>query len=125
LVRGLRALVAGLSDLEALLLARDGRGSGVARARQQRDVGGELGELGLDRAQPLVEARERVAVAGLEVGEPLVEAVDAVLDALEALRDRAQPAREALDVGRGRDVQRAHGGFLRLRGLLARPRRRG
>ena len=44
--------------------------------------------------------------------QPAVEAVDAVLDALQPLGDGAQPAREALHVRGGRDVQRAHRGFL-------------
>ena len=42
-----------------------------------------------------------------------------VLDALEALRDRAQPAGDALDVGRRGDAERAHRGLLGLDGLLA------
>ena len=52
-----------------------------------------------------------------------VEAVHAVLDALEPVRDRAQPPREPFDVGGRRDVQRAHRDLLRLRGLLARVER--
>src|SRR3712207_8036547 len=40
-----------------------------------------------------------------------------VLDALHALRDRPQPARDALDVGRRGDVERAHRGLLRRDGL--------
>jgi hypothetical protein len=46
---------------------------------------------------------------------------------LEPLRDRAQPAGEPLDVGRGGDPERAHGRLLRLERLLARlerPRQR-
>ena len=56
----------------------------------------------------------------LEAREALVEAVDAVLDALQALGDRPHAPREALDVGRGREVQRAERDLLGLGGLLAR-----
>ena len=61
----------------------------------------------------------------LSGGEALVEAVDAVLDALEALGDRAHAAREALEVGRRGDVERADRDLLRLGGLLARLERAG
>lgn len=71
---------------------------------------GDLVQLGLDRAEPRLDAGVR---------EPLVEPVDAVLDRFEALRDRAQPAGQALDVGSGRDVQRAHRSLLCLYGALA------
>ena len=53
----------------------------------------------------------------------LVEAVDAVLDALQALGDRSHPAREALDVCRRGDVQRPEGHLLGL-GPSRAPRRR-
>ena len=53
-------------------------------------------------------------------GDPLVEPVDRVLDPLEPLRHRPQPAGEALDVGSRRDAERAHRGLLRLDRLLAR-----
>ena len=60
----------------------------------------------------------------LERREALVEAVDAVLDALQALGDRPHAPREALDVGRRRDVQRAEGDLLGLRRPSRAPRRR-
>ena len=52
-------------------------------------------------------------------GEALVEAVDAVLDALQALGDRPHAPREALDVGGRRDVERPEGDLLSRGGLLA------
>ena len=119
-MRGLRALVAGLSTASRSCSRGTVRRRRVGGARQQRDVGGELGELALDRAEPLVDGGERVGAVGLQLGEPLVEPVDAVLDALEALGDRAQAARQPLDVGGRRDVERAQRGLLGLRGLLAR-----
>src|SRR5512133_286433 len=56
----------------------------------------------------------------LQRGQALVEAVDAVLDALQALGDRAHAPRETLDVGRRRDVQRPEGDLLSRGGRLAR-----
>ena len=61
------------------------------------------GELLGDRVERALEAREA-----------LVEAVDPVLDALQALGDRPQAPREALDVGGRRDVERAEGDLLGL-----------
>ena len=75
----------------------------------------DLGQLLLDRGQPAstsVDRRPR--------REPLVEPVDAVLDALQALRDRAHAAREALDVGGRGDVEGVVRDLLGLDGLLAR-----
>ena len=66
--------------------------------------------------EALLDRRARPAEASL----PLVEPVDGVLDALQPLGDRADPAGQALDVGRRRDVQRAEGGLLGLGRLLAR-----
>ena len=53
-------------------------------------------------------------------GEHAIEAVNPVLDPLQPLRDRAQPARQPFDVGGGGDVERAHRQLLRLGRLLAR-----
>jgi hypothetical protein len=60
------------------------------------------------------------AVVGGERVEPRLEPVEAVLYALEPLRDRAEPPRHTLHVGRGRDAERAHGRLLGLDRLLAR-----
>ena len=105
-----------LVDREALLLARRRRRPGVERRGERAELGAELGEVVLDRAEALLGTAERRLVERLEA---LVEAIDAVLDALEPLRDRPQPPGQALDVGRGRDVQRAHRRLLRLHGPLA------
>ena len=45
--------------------------------------------------------------------------MDAVLDALQALGDRAQAPRQAFDVGGGGQVQGPHRDLLGLGGLLA------
>ena len=102
-----------LADPEALLLARDRLGfgrQGLAQRRQLRSDG--LQPL-LDRAQALVEPGRRG-----RLGETLVEPVHAVLDSLQALGHRPQPAGEALEVGRRGKVEGAHGDLLGLRGLL-------
>ena len=64
-------------------------------------------------------------VGGPDPREALVELVDAVLDALQPLRQRPHAPGQALQVGRGRQVQRAHRGLLGLHGLLARVERAG
>ena len=56
--------------------------------------------------------------------EPLLEPVDRVLDALEPLRERAQAAGDALDVGRRGQVEGAHRGLLGLRRPSRAPRTR-
>ena len=96
------------------------RGGGAGR-RSSADASApssapSLAEVVLDRGEALVGAAERRALERLE---PLVEPVDAVLDPLEPLRDRPQAPGQALDVGGGRDVERAHRGLLRLDGALA------
>src|SRR4051794_10776251 len=102
-----------LRDLEPLLAARDGlaAGHGVAQRR----------ELARQALQPLLDGLQALADAGLaaEPRHALVEAIDAVLDALEALRDGPDPTRQALDVGRRRDVEGAHRDLLGLGRLLA------
>ena len=55
--------------------------------------------------------------------DPLVDAVERVLDALEPLGDGAHTARQPLEVAGGRKVERAHRDLLRLRRLLARVER--
>jgi hypothetical protein len=52
--------------------------------------------------------------------EAVLEAVDRLLDALQARGHRSQPPREAVDVGRRGEIERAHRGLLRVDGLLAR-----
>ena len=73
-----------------------------------------LRSCGLDRRQARLHAARR---------ERAVEPVDAVLDALQAVRDRAQPPGQPFDVGGRGDVQRAHRHLLGLGGLLARVER--
>ena len=73
----------------------------------------------------LVESLEQalvVAAARLrgERLKALLDAIERVLDRLEPLADRAHAPRQALDVGRRRDVERAHRHVLGLDGLLAR-----
>ena len=95
-----------------------GTGAGAASSApaELRHLGRELGELRLDRGEPVV---GRLGGAR-DLLEPAVEPVDPVLDPLEPLRDRAQPAREPLEVrGRGQ-VERAHRGLLRGDRPLAR-----
>jgi hypothetical protein len=69
----------------------------------------------------------RAAVDGFELrGQPVdavLEAVERLLDALQPRADRPQAAREAVDVRRRRQVERAHRRFLGLHGLLARGER--
>ena len=67
-------------------------------------------ELLLDRRQPRLDGARR---------ERAVEAVHAVLDALQPMRDGAQPPRQPFDVGSRRDVERTHRDLLRLSSLLA------
>ena len=114
-----------LVDLQALLLARRRR-----RARRRASMARwEISQTSLaswpsTAGEPVVEPPARWAM----LGQPLVEPVDRLLDALHPLGHRAQPARQPLDVGRRRDVERAHRGLLRLHGALARlerPRDRG
>ncbi len=52
--------------------------------------------------------------------KPVVEAVDAVLDALQPLRNASHASGEALQVARRREVQRPHRHFLRAHRALAR-----
>ena len=73
-----------------------------------------LRQAGLDAADGVV-ARGRRHRA-----EPAVELVDAVLDRVEALRHRPDAAREPLEVGGRRQVERAERDGLGLGGLLAR-----
>jgi hypothetical protein len=92
-----------LADHDALLVARHGRGRVGKRLVDGGQLAGDRPELLLDRAQPALDTG-----VGVERGEAPIDAVDEVLDALKPLRDRADPAREALDVaGRG-DVQRVN-----------------
>ena len=78
------------------------------------------------RSRAISSSRASSAVGALGAGGLgrraglVLEPVERVLDALEPLGDRAQPARQALDVGGGRDVERAHRRLLRLDRLLAR-----
>src|SRR5689334_14604698 len=104
-----------LADREPLLRARHrlvGRGKRLAQCG--------------DVARDLLDALEHLlvlAVPGGRRGEPLhalLDAVEGVLDRLEPLRDRAHAAGEALDVGGGRDVQRAHRDVLGGDRLLTR-----
>ena len=95
------------------------RGTGSApgatasrRAARSRAISSSL----LPRA-PLGACRRRRRGRG---AGPVLEPVERVLDALEALGDRPQPAGQALDVGRRRDVQRAHRRLLGLDGLVPR-----
>src|SRR3979490_835415 len=80
--------------------------------------GGQPRELPLHALEPL---GARAGAAG--ASQALVEPVEAVLDALEALRDRPHPAGEALDVGGRRDAQRPHRHPLGLGRLLLRVER--
>ena len=111
--------VAGLHvlDLQALLLARHRPRTGVEVRGQVRELGDHLGQLALHAGQPLVAAAARAAA---ELLEAPVEAVDGVLDALKALRDRPQAPGEALDVGGRRQVEGPHGGLLGLGRAFAR-----
>ena len=61
--------------------------------------------------------------AGGELVDAVLQAVERLLDALEARADGAQAPGQAVDVGRRRQVERAHRGLLRGRGLLARGER--
>ena len=116
-----RALRRRLVDLEALLLARDGAG-----AASIAPASSDTSAASLVSWASIAPRRSSIAVAGRgRSSRAAVEPVDAVLDALEPLGDGAQPARQALDVGRGRDVQRAQRGLLRLAGALARLERPG
>src|SRR5215210_2605072 len=80
------------------------------------------GEVASHLVQALLEGGGalRVAGGGGHGPKPRLEPVDGVLDALEPLGDRAQPAGNTLDVGCRRDVERPHRGLLGLHGLLAR-----
>ena len=93
-------------DAEALERAASAAGALGARGRSAMSGAG----LGLRRLERCADA----SVAG--------DVVDAVLDRLDALRDRAQAALEALDVGGRGKVQRAHRRALRLTSP-SRPRR--
>ena len=81
----------------------------------------QRGEVAGDLVQPLPRCPRGPCGAGAAAAaaRPVLEPVEGVLDALEALGDRAQPPRQPLDVGGRRDVQRAHRRLLRLHGLLA------
>ena len=99
-------------DGHALLAARRG-GVGLGpSARGPRSASAV--DLRLDRREALLDPRGAV-----EILHPGLDAVEPVLDALEALRDRAQAAGQALEVGGGREVERAHRHLLGLGGLLA------
>ena len=92
------------------------RGTGSRRATSLAERGDVAGELVEPRRRGRAGRRGRPVAPAT----PLLDAVERVLDPLEALGDRAQPAGEALDVGRRRDVERPHRGLLRLDRLLAR-----
>jgi len=68
-------------------------------------------------------ARCAACSAAAGASQALVEPVEAVLDALEALRDRPHATGEALDVGGRGDVQRPHRHLLGLGRLLLRVER--
>ena len=74
----------------------------------------QRGELLLDRGQARFER-----LAARESRERAVDPIDAVLQTLHAMRHRPQPARQALDVAGGGDVQRPHRHLLGLGRLLA------
>ena len=109
-------------DREPLLLARDRR-----RARVERLVD-ELAQLALDGGEPIGERRARVPRRRprkllAQPVDAVLEPVERLLDALQPRADRAQPARQPVDVGRRRQVERAHRRLLRVDGLLARGER--
>ena len=82
------------------------------------DVGGDGHRLRLaldeDQAGAVVHVRADITD---------LDAVERVLDSLKALGDRAQPTRQALDVGGGGNAEGPHRRLLCLGGLLARGER--
>ena len=104
-------------DGEALLGPRHGVSHGCHRLA-------ELGQVGGDLLQSLAQVL-RAAVAALARGRGsrrrlVLEPVQRVLDALQPLGHRPQPAGQPLDVRSGRQVQRTHRRFLGQHGLLTR-----
>ena len=82
---------------------------------------GEMAEATVFNTDPAAQARDFehqgfealhiVDLNGAFAGKPVnAAAVDRILDSLEALRYRAQPAGDPLDVRRRGDAQRSHGG---------------
>ena len=67
--------------------------------------------------------RARRTQLGGEPVDAVLEPVERLLDALQPGADGAQPPRQPVDVGRRRQVQRAHRRLLRVDGLLARGER--
>ena len=101
----LAAAALGLSVSPAWLLALAARGL-LGRL--------EPLERGFDLGQPLFDARG--AVGALDA---ILEAVEAVLDPLQPLGHAAYPPGEALKVAGRREVQRSHGRLLGAEGTLA------
>jgi hypothetical protein len=97
-------------------------GSALGRLASRRQGRAQGGDLLAERGQPRFDRRQAVGLAagGAQSGHALVQAVDAVLDPLEALRDRAHAPRKAFDVGGGGDVERPEGHLLGLGGALSR-----